>query len=96
MPVRTSTPASSADPTVTAPTVRTTCRAPPPNISGPIRLSWSPLSSSPIANSRKMTPTSASWSTSSVLSTTPSAYGPSRAPVARYPTIGIRPTRWHR
>ena len=78
-----------------------TCRPPRPNTIRRMRRRRSQDSSSPIMNSRKTTPSSASWATCSgslivkvasqgaVLPSAPSPNGPSTTPASRKPRIGL-------
>ena len=68
------------------PMVPSTCAPPPMNTTDPSVASVRRLNSMPITKSRKMTPTSASSSTSWLCGTRPSPCGPKIAPVARKPS----------
>jgi hypothetical protein len=93
--LRASTP-NAMHPPATRPAVSRTWVAPPPNSSEPSDRSRSTLSSSPMPNSRKITPISAVCSMRSVSVTRPSACGPTRAPATTNPTMGTSPMRVHR
>ena len=79
-------PPSNASPTASvARIVKPICEKPPTRIWRPISLSRLSENSMPIVNSRRITPTSASPSTSCGSDTSPSALGPSRIPATMKP-----------
>ena len=67
---------------------RLTCNEPVPNTTLLILANFFSENSNPSENSRSITPTSASTSTSAELGTQPNPLGPTSMPVTRYPTMG--------